>query len=91
MYDNYIVFSLFDEYVNHYKIYTYQFVTSTSFYYQFDPSTYSHAFEVEVHEFITCLQDLILEQMTIKFKNMTFHLKSDSDFLKINYVKLNER
>lgn len=77
MYDNSIVFSLFDECVNHHKIYTYQFVTSTSYYYQFDPNAYSHTFEVEVHEFITCLQDLILEQMIMKFNKMTFHFKSD--------------
>ena len=72
---NPLCFSLLDKYVNCYKIYSYQFVTSGPFEHQFDPSTDSYAFEVEVHEFIICLRGPTVEQITTSGNKVTSVLK----------------
>lgn len=66
-----LCYFILNKYVNRYKIYSYQLDTSTSFLYSFDPSAESHAFEVEVNKFITCLPDPTLEQITLSGNKVT--------------------
>lgn len=75
MFDNSIIFVVLDEYVNHYRRYSYQLVKFASFNYQFDPNVDSHAFKVELHEFIICLRHLTLEPIILSGNIATLKLK----------------